>query len=134
MPVEIQGFPTIKLYPAGKKDSPIDYSGSRTVEDLANFIRDNGSHKVDAYTPPAPEPEEAEATEEIIGEAASAASKVGDKVAEEAEKATNTAKKATETAKKATESVKEKAKEAKDAAKEAAADAAEKVQVYYNPH
>ncbi|KAF8424964.1 thioredoxin-like domain-containing protein, partial [Tirmania nivea] len=58
IPDEIQGFPTIKLFPAGKKDSPVDYQGSRTVEDLANFIRDNGAHKVDAYVPPPPEPEE----------------------------------------------------------------------------
>lgn len=47
VPEKIQGFPTIKLYPAGSKDSPVDYSGSRTMEDLANFIKDNGSNKVD---------------------------------------------------------------------------------------
>jgi len=47
VPDEIQGFPTIKLYPAGSKDSPVDYTGSRTIEDLAAFIRDNGSHKID---------------------------------------------------------------------------------------
>ena len=60
VPDEVQGFPTIKLFPAGKKDSPVDYQGSRTVEDLANFIRDNGAYKVDAYVPPPPEPEEKE--------------------------------------------------------------------------
>jgi protein disulfide-isomerase A1 len=48
VPDEIQGFPTIKLFKAGSKDEPVEYSGSRTVEDLANFIRDNGSHKIDA--------------------------------------------------------------------------------------
>ncbi|OAL34617.1 protein disulfide-isomerase domain [Fonsecaea nubica] len=47
VPDEIAGFPTIKLYPAGAKDSPVDYSGSRTMEDLAAFIRDNGKHGVD---------------------------------------------------------------------------------------
>ena len=47
VPDEIQGFPTIKLYAAGKKDSPVDYAGSRTVEDLIEFIRDNGSYKID---------------------------------------------------------------------------------------
>lgn len=57
VPDEIQGFPTIKLFPAGKKDSPVDYQGSRTVEDLAHFIRDNGHFKVDAYVAPPPEPE-----------------------------------------------------------------------------
>ncbi|EFQ98915.1 disulfide-isomerase [Nannizzia gypsea CBS 118893] len=49
IPDEIQGFPTIKLFPAGAKDKPIEYTGSRTIEDLANFVRDNGKHKVDAY-------------------------------------------------------------------------------------
>jgi protein disulfide-isomerase A1 len=49
VPEEIQGFPTIKLYPAGLKDSPVDYSGSRTVEDLAEFIKVNGKYMVDAY-------------------------------------------------------------------------------------
>jgi protein disulfide-isomerase A1 len=48
VPDEIQGFPTIKLYAAGKKDSPIAYQGGRTVEDLAQFIKENGSHGVDS--------------------------------------------------------------------------------------
>ncbi|KAF2862194.1 protein disulfide isomerase [Piedraia hortae CBS 480.64] len=47
VPDEIEGFPTIKLFPAGSKDSPVDYAGSRSVEDLAAFVRDNGAHKVD---------------------------------------------------------------------------------------
>ncbi|KAG9793275.1 Protein disulfide-isomerase [Exophiala dermatitidis] len=47
VPDEIAGFPTIKLYPAGAKDSPVEYSGSRTLEDLAAFIRDNGKHGID---------------------------------------------------------------------------------------
>ncbi|KAK3114519.1 protein disulfide-isomerase precursor [Teratosphaeriaceae sp. CCFEE 6253] len=47
VPDEIQGFPTIKLFKAGSKDAPVDYTGSRTVEDLAAFIRDNGSNKID---------------------------------------------------------------------------------------
>lgn len=49
VPDPIAGFPTIKLFPAGAKDSPVEYSGSRTVEDLANFVKENGKHKVDAY-------------------------------------------------------------------------------------
>ena len=48
VPEEIQGFPTIKLFPAGKDSpAPVDYNGSRSVEDLAKFIRDSGTHKVD---------------------------------------------------------------------------------------
>ncbi len=49
VPDEISGFPTIKLFPAGSKGSPVDYSGSRTIEDLANFVKANGKYKIDAY-------------------------------------------------------------------------------------
>ncbi|KAI1083015.1 protein disulfide isomerase [Whalleya microplaca] len=45
VPDEIQGFPTIKLYPAGAKDEPITYSGSRTVEDLIKFVKESGKYK-----------------------------------------------------------------------------------------
>lgn len=123
VPVEIQGFPTIKLYPAGKKDSPIDYRGSRTVEDLANFIRDNGSHQVDAYKAPVAEAEEAEATEEIVGKAAEAASKKAEDATEAVKEDAETAK---EAAKEATESVKSAASKASETASEKAEEATEK--------
>ena len=45
VPDEIQGFPTIKMYPAGAKDEPVTYQGSRTVEDLIKFISENGKYK-----------------------------------------------------------------------------------------
>jgi len=41
-PAKIQGFPTLILYPAGKKDSPIPYEGDRTPNAMADFIRSNG--------------------------------------------------------------------------------------------
>lgn len=44
---DIRGFPWFKLYPAGSKDSPALYSGSRILEDWAKFIRDNGTHKAE---------------------------------------------------------------------------------------
>lgn len=47
VPDEIQGFPTIKMYPAGAKDKPVTYSGSRTVEDLIKFIAENGKYKAE---------------------------------------------------------------------------------------
>ena len=47
VPDEISGFPTIKLYKAGAKDSPVEYSGPRTLEDLAAFIKDNGKYGID---------------------------------------------------------------------------------------
>ncbi|OJJ43315.1 hypothetical protein ASPZODRAFT_103822 [Penicilliopsis zonata CBS 506.65] len=60
IPETIQGFPTIKLFPAGSKDSPIEYSGSRTVEDLAEFIKANGKHQVEGVAEEeVEEPEEA---------------------------------------------------------------------------
>ncbi|EEH38065.1 disulfide isomerase Pdi1 [Paracoccidioides lutzii Pb01] len=49
VPEEIQGFPTVKLFAAGSKDKPFDYQGLRTIQGLADFVRDNGKHKVDAY-------------------------------------------------------------------------------------
>ena len=48
-PEEVQGFPTIKLFPAGAKDKPIEYQGDRTIEDLAKFVKESGKHGVDAY-------------------------------------------------------------------------------------
>merc|ERR1712000_269022 len=45
VPDEIQGFPPIKMYPAGGKDEPITYKGSRTVDDLIKFIEENGKYK-----------------------------------------------------------------------------------------
>lgn len=74
VPDEIQGFPTIKLYPAGGKKEPITYSGSRTVEDIIDFIAENGKYKakvsktVEEETPVAPaaseKTEEAKETKE----------------------------------------------------------------------
>ncbi|KAH8815005.1 thioredoxin-like domain-containing protein [Xylogone sp. PMI_703] len=47
VPDEIQGFPTIKLYKAGDKSNAVTYSGSRTIEDLIKFIKENGKHGVE---------------------------------------------------------------------------------------
>jgi protein disulfide-isomerase A1 len=47
VPGDIRGFPTFKLFPAGSKESPVLYDGPWTVEDFANFVRDNGKHKID---------------------------------------------------------------------------------------
>ncbi|KAH0253719.1 disulfide isomerase PDI1 protein, partial [Aureobasidium melanogenum] len=87
VPDEIQGFPTIKLFPAHGKGEPIEYSGARTVEDLATFIRENGSNKVDADASSddvetAGMPKQAEAATE--GVAAKVAGAVKDAVVEKA--------------------------------------------------
>ncbi|KAI1639481.1 protein disulfide isomerase [Biscogniauxia mediterranea] len=71
VPDEIQGFPTIKLYPAGSKGEPVTYKGSRTVEDLIKFVKENGKYqasvaeKNEEETPVAPA-----ATESTSSEAA----------------------------------------------------------------
>lgn len=91
VPDEIQGFPTIKLYPAHGKAEPIEYSGARTVEDLATFIRENGSHKVDASVKGEDVetegmPKQAEAATGVAGKIAEkVAEKVADKVGEAAQ-------------------------------------------------
>ncbi|KAI9834940.1 MAG: hypothetical protein M1819_002663 [Sarea resinae] len=48
VPDEIQGFPTIKLFRAGAKAEPVEYRGARTVDDLAAFIKEHGTHGADA--------------------------------------------------------------------------------------
>jgi protein disulfide-isomerase A1 len=131
VPDEIQGFPTIKLFPAGKKDSPVDYTGSRTVEDLVQFIKDNGSHKVAAVYEEAKE-KVAEAAGEASEKAGSVADEATKSAGSAADKATKSAgsaadeatKSAGSAAEKATESVKSGAEKATDAAKDAASGAA----------
>lgn len=39
--LEIRGYPTLKFYPRGNKQSPIDYNGGREVEDLKNWLKEN---------------------------------------------------------------------------------------------
>ena len=90
VPDEIQGFPTIKLFPAGSKDSPVLYSGSRTIEDLAAFIKENGKYKVDAYEGKNETDDlNEDGTQEVMGEAAAAAT---EKVAETTEGVKETVK------------------------------------------
>lgn len=90
MPVEISGFPTIKLFPAGAKGSPVDYSGSRTIEDLAKFVMEHGKYKVDAYVPPKPEAESSEEAAQTLGDAAKAASKLTREATEKIKNAAET--------------------------------------------
>jgi len=46
----VRGFPTIKLFPANNKESPIEYKGDRSLNDLIKFINDNASVKVESHT------------------------------------------------------------------------------------
>ena len=99
VPDEIQGFPTIKLFPAGGKEEPITYSGSRTIEDLAEFIKENGKYKVDAYEGKNETGDDTEAPlAEGMGEAARAATETAKSAASEATEAVKTAVKDTDEA------------------------------------
>lgn len=91
VPDEIQGFPTIKLFPAGGKEEPITYSGSRTIEDLAQFIKENGKYKVDAYEGQNATEDDEAPLAEGMGSAAKAATETVKSVATEAAEAAKTA-------------------------------------------
>ena len=84
VPDEIQGFPTIKLFPAGGKAEPIEYSGARTIEDLAAFVKEKGKYQVDVYANVTDEDEdEVMPDADSMGKAAPAATdKVKSKVSE----------------------------------------------------
>ena len=43
----VRAFPTIKLYPAASKNESVTFFGPRTLDDLAEFIREHGTHKGD---------------------------------------------------------------------------------------
>ena len=87
------------MYPAGKKDSPITYSGDRSVENLISFISEKGTHGIAVVAEPIQVQEQ--------GKAAEAASPVPDSTSTEAAKET-----AQETAQEtANEAAKETAKE-----------------------
>lgn len=77
VPDQIKGFPTIKMYAAGKKDSPVEYTGDRSIESLIEFIKKEGSNSVEPSDPDVDMDEEEEATE-TLGAAARAASKVAE--------------------------------------------------------
>ncbi|KIW45320.1 protein disulfide-isomerase domain [Exophiala oligosperma] len=84
VPDEIAGFPTIKLYPAGAKDSPVDYSGSRTLEDLAAFIRDSGKHGVDGLAAKSDDEDAMEGVSSAASDTMAKAAPAATTVAEEA--------------------------------------------------
>lgn len=37
---DVHGFPTLKFFPKGKKDSPVAYEGGRSAEDIINYVND----------------------------------------------------------------------------------------------
>ncbi|AGO10797.1 AaceriAFR718Wp [[Ashbya] aceris (nom. inval.)] len=67
--VVIEGFPTIVLYPAGKDSTPVVYQRSRSLEEFLDFIKEEGTNKVDG---PAIHARRAEAAAEEAKETAEA--------------------------------------------------------------
>jgi len=45
--VSVQGFPTIKFWPANNKSTPMDFNGDRTVEGFTKFLKENSSNAVE---------------------------------------------------------------------------------------
>ena len=43
--VSIQGFPTIKFWPANSKDKPIDFDGDRTLEGFVEFLKKHSTNE-----------------------------------------------------------------------------------------
>jgi len=43
--LNIRGFPTIIFFPADKKETPVEYQGPRTLDDLAKFIHTHASQQ-----------------------------------------------------------------------------------------
>lgn len=45
--VDIEGFPTIVLYPAAKDSEPITYKGDRSLHSFLEFLHENGQNDID---------------------------------------------------------------------------------------
>ena len=41
--VELEGFPTLKLYLNGKKTTPLEFDGDRTPEDLKAYLKEHST-------------------------------------------------------------------------------------------
>ena len=42
----IKGYPTVKFFPAGDKQNPVDYGGMRELDDVVDYLNDHcGTHR-----------------------------------------------------------------------------------------
>lgn len=112
--LDIQGFPTLKLYPAKHKHDPADYTGDRSVEDMAKFVKEHGHHRVDAYVATSDQEKEVESNDEDL------TNLFGD-IAGDHEHAEDSGEDSEEKTEEKAGSVADKIKEAVDAASEAIA-------------
>ena len=93
VPDEIQGFPTIKLYKAGDKTNPVEYSGDRSIEDLIKFVKEKGKYGIDASAKTEAKVDDVLPDAEQIGKAAEAATeKLSDTIKSVASEATEVVK------------------------------------------
>ncbi|KOS20891.1 Protein disulfide-isomerase [Escovopsis weberi] len=87
LPIDIKGFPSLFLYAAGDKKNPIEYEGSRSVEDFVKFISEKGKYKASVVVPePVPEPTQAAEEKKEKAEEKKAEKEEEKKEAEEEEK------------------------------------------------
>jgi protein disulfide isomerase len=42
--VDVKGYPTLKFYPKGSKNAPIDYDGERGTEDFKKWLKEKSVH------------------------------------------------------------------------------------------
>ncbi|BFZ58158.1 protein disulfide-isomerase precursor [Savitreella phatthalungensis] len=82
VPDDIKGFPTIKMFAAGKKDTPVEYQGNRGIDSFKEFIQNESTHKVKPVDPDVDEDETEEEDQqpEKEGLAAKVAAAVKDAV------------------------------------------------------
>ncbi|OZJ06278.1 hypothetical protein BZG36_00778 [Bifiguratus adelaidae] len=59
VPFQIQGFPTLKLFKAGKDKEIVDYNGDRSYDDLINFLKTNSENGVTIEKPTTEDVEDA---------------------------------------------------------------------------
>lgn len=63
--VQLEGYPTILLYPARDKSHPVEYSSEGELEDFIAFINQYGSHGEGAAQQGMPSDEDSQSRDEL---------------------------------------------------------------------
>jgi len=64
--VAVEGFPTIKFYPANKKQSPIDFEGERDEEGFVQFLKQHATVTIHDSEPHKSETEDSAKRESVV--------------------------------------------------------------------